>query len=121
MAPNQPYTFTVSGDDMPAPGETVEITIDDYVILLENTKQVEVDEIPAYGEIVSYTPVETVHSSTKRHAAAVRQRNIRTHVDPYTLCSRSGTRRVKRRLRGEPLTNVTCIQCRAILSEEGEV
>lgn len=73
-----------------------------------------------FGAVVFYTPVETVHPSTKRHAAAVRQRNVRTRVESATLCSRAGTRRVKRRLH-EPLTNVTCVQCRSILAEEGEV
>ncbi|GGS33584.1 hypothetical protein [Actinokineospora fastidiosa] len=98
----------------------MELARGDFAILVENTKIVEQPDEPAYGEVVFYTPVETVHSSTRRHAAEVRQRKLRTRVAASTLCSRAGTRRVERRLH-EPLSNVTCVQCRAILAEEGEL
>lgn len=112
--------LSIPEDELPAPGESVEINRGKFVITVENTDQVDVVDAAGFGEVVFYTPVETVHPSTKRHAAAVRQRNVRTRVESATLCSRAGTRRVKRRLH-EPLTNVTCVQCRSILAEEGEV
>ena len=112
--------INVSPDELPGPGETVELMRDEFAISIENTRAVEEVDEPAYGEVVFYTPVETVHRSTKRHAAEVRQRNVRTRVASATLCSRAGTRKVQRRL-NEPLSNVTCVQCRAILADEGEV
>jgi hypothetical protein len=117
---SEDLTITVSPEELPGPGETVELVRGDFTILVENTKVVEEIDEPAYGEVVFYTPVETVHPSTRRHAAEVRQKNVRTRVASSTLCSRAGTRRVKRRLR-EPLSNVTCVQCRAVLADEGEV
>lgn len=113
-------TIEVLPEELPGPGETVELMHEKFAISIENTKVVEEVDEPAYGEVVFYTPVETVHPSTKRHAAEVRQRNVRTRVASATLCSRAGTRRVRRRLR-EPLSNVTCVECRAILADEGEV
>lgn len=113
-------TFDIPEDSMPRPGETVEIDLGDgLVALIENTNEpIEEEE----GEApITYTAVETVGAATVTHAAAVHQRQQRTRVERYTLCSRQGSRRVKRRKRDLPLTAVTCVQCRQRLEAEGVV
>ena len=111
-------TFTLDDDDMPQPGETVEVDLGDgFVGLIENTNepvQEEEDEPPT-----TYTAVETVGAATVTHAAAVHQRPRRTRVERYTLCSRQQSRPVQRRKRDLPLTSVTCAQCRRRLESEG--
>jgi hypothetical protein len=113
-------TFTVNDDDMPEPGETVEVDLGGgLVALVENTNEPvreEESEPPT-----TYTAVETVGGATVTHAAAVHQRSQRTRVERYTLCSRQESRRVQRRKRDLPLTAVTCVQCRRRLEMEGVV
>lgn len=111
-------SFDVDEADLPAPGETVEVDLGDgLVALIENTNEpVQEEEVDAP---VTYTAVETVGAATVTHAAAVHQRASRTRVGRYTLCSRQGSRTVKRRKRDLPLTAVTCVQCRQRLESEG--
>ncbi|GAA2774185.1 hypothetical protein [Saccharopolyspora taberi] len=117
-------TFTIPADSAPEPGEVVSIEQDGYLLLVENThppvERADDAEPPATDKIVKYVPVDiTARSSVVRHAAAVYQRRQKTRVNPYTLCDRSGGRKVDRRLDHEPLTNVTCAQCRKVLIDEG--
>ncbi|MEV5538505.1 hypothetical protein AB0L13_16740 [Saccharopolyspora shandongensis] len=104
---------------VPAPGETVEHTEGDYVILIENTRTITEPVGPEVGEIVGYTVVETDNTGSHVHAAAVEQRPHRTRVRTYTLCDRSEKRKVRRRLSGTPLSIVTCSQCRVRLEKAG--
>lgn len=111
-------TFKISDGDLPGPGEAVEIDFGDgFVALIENTNapSQEEDSDPP----VMYSAVETIGASTVTHAAAVHQRAQRTRVARDTLCSRNGSRRVKRRKRDLALTAVTCVQCRKRLEAEG--
>lgn len=111
-------TFTLNKDDLPAPGETVEVDLGDgLVALVENTNEpLEEEEV---GPLITYTAVETVGGATVTHAAAVHQRLKKTRVERYTLCSRQDSRRVQRRKRDLPVTAVTCVQCRKRLESEG--
>ncbi|WP_433871876.1 hypothetical protein [Saccharopolyspora sp. CA-218241] len=116
--------ITISADALPGPGEIATLERDGYSVLVENTQPPgeAAEEVGAPGsdDIVKYVPVDiTARSSVVRHAAAVYQRRQRTRVGRYTLCDRSKKREVKRRLENEPLTNVTCAQCRNALTEEG--
>jgi hypothetical protein len=113
-------TFSIEEESMPGPGETVEVDLGDgLVALIENTNEpVQEEEV---DPPTTYTSVETVGGATVTHAAAVHQRQQRTRVERYTLCSRQGSRRVKRRKRDLPLTAVTCVQCRRRLEMEGVV
>jgi hypothetical protein len=116
--------LTIPADDLPAPGEVTETQQQGYVILVENVQPLsDADEDSATaqpGELVKYVPVDiTAPSSVVRHAARVFQRNKRTRVERWTLCDRSGGRVVSRRRDAEPLTNVTCAQCRGSLVGEG--
>jgi hypothetical protein len=110
-------------DELPAPGEVAEIEQDGYLILVENTNPPELESATPsvqVGDLIKYVPVDVkARNSVVRHAAAVYQCNTKTRVDSYTLCDRSGTRRVQRRRDREPLTNVTCTQCRKYLAAEG--
>lgn len=113
-------TFAINANEMPAPGETVEVDLGDGLIaLVENTNEpkYEVETEPP----TTYTAVETVGSSAVTHAAAVHQRAQRTRVERYTLCSRQDSRPVQRRKRDLPLAAVTCVQCRKRLEAEGVV
>ncbi len=113
-------TFTLDDDDLPAPGETVEVDLGGGLIaLVENTNE-PIEEESAEPPN-TYTAVETVGAATVTHAAAVHQRSKRTRVGRYTLCSRQDSRPVQRRKRDLPLTAVTCVQCRRRLEAEGLV
>lgn len=117
--------LSLSQDELPGPGEIARISKDGYDIFIENTNPPSEaayadDPTPEPGSIVQYVPVSiTAPSSVVRHAAAIYQRPQRTRVARWTLCDRSGMREVRRRLDGEPLTNVTCAQCRRALVNEG--
>lgn len=118
------YTFKVPFSELPAPGEVAEITVGHYSILIEDLRSVDEGDDERddsqLGAVVRYVPVETVQpSSVVRHAAAVRQGPIRARVERFTLCDRLGVKKVARRLNNEPITNVTCLHCRARLSDEG--
>lgn len=117
--------LTLTGEELPRPGEIYKITKGGFDIFIENTSPPSEDPDEdegslEVGQIVGYVPVSiTAPSSMVRHAAAVYQRPQRTRVFRWTLCDRSGTRQVKRRLDDQPLTNVTCAQCRRALVYEG--
>jgi hypothetical protein len=109
--------------ELPGPGEIAEITENGFLILIENVNPPEREKQSstiAPGTLVKYVPVDvTAPNSVVRHAAAGHQRNTRTRVAPFTVRDKSGTRAVRRRRDSEPLTNVTCAQCRRFLTEEG--
>lgn len=112
----------VSTQDLPGPGESLEMEVEGFLINLDNIQPPAAgdDANLQPGDLVKYVPVDiTAPSSVVQHAAAVYQRSKRTRVDRWTLCDRQGTRQVKRRRDAEPLTNVTCAQCRHRLVEEG--
>lgn len=110
-------------NELPGPGEIAEITENGFHILIENVNPPEQEKqasATAPGALVKYVPVDvTAPNSVVRHAAAVHQRNTRTRVAPFTVCDKSGKRAVRRRRDSEPLTNVTCAQCRRFLTDEG--
>lgn len=113
-------TLTIDEGSIPGPGESVEVDLGDGIVaLIENTNEpIQEEELDAP---ITFTAVETVGAATVTHAAAVHQRQQRTRVARYTLCSRQGSRQVKRRKRDLPLTAVTCVQCRQRLEDEGVV
>lgn len=112
--------FTIDKENLPGPGETVEIDLGGgLVALIENTNEPLQEDEEEDDPPITYTVVDTVGGATVSHAAAVHQRQQRTRVERYTLCSRQGSRRVKRRKRDLPLTAVTCVQCRRRLEMEG--
>lgn len=128
--PQEKIDITVPPHELPEPGEIVEIEQEGFVILIENTRtpgEVSEDTEEALDTVqdlspnpIRYVPVDiTAPGSLVRHAAAIYQRRERTRVGRYALCDRSKGRKVARRRDNEPLTNVTCTQCRAHLEREG--
>ncbi len=119
------FRLELSEDELPGPGEVAQLEQNGFVVLIENvnppSQALDADQAPPTpGDIIKYVPVAiTAPTSVVRHAAAVYQRNARTRVARWTLCDRSRTREVARRLDAEPLTNVTCAQCRRALAAEG--
>lgn len=128
--PTHTMNIHIESAELPAPGEMIERMIGKYLVLVENTeppgsteadRKIE-DELVQLNSIVKYVPVDVTNkTSVVRHAAAVYQRNSRTRVGRWTLCSRNNTSEVARRLEQEPLTHVTCTRCRRRLTEEGQL
>lgn len=117
----EPGDVVVRATDLPAPGEVRVVLLGEQLTaVVENTG----DELVADGApvdaVVRYVPVE-VSGARVVHAAAVRQRAVRTRVDSVALCSRGVARRVNRRLDEAPLELVSCRQCRGHLARAGAV
>ncbi|MEU9822246.1 hypothetical protein ACIGG9_26000 [Pseudonocardia alni] len=116
-----PFEIQIDEQELPAPGEDVLVTSGPYEILIGHTgdPQTEVDQTAEEpGSQITFSVVD-VHGATRVHAAAVRQREVRSRVDRHPLCSRSQTRKVARRRRDIDLSAVNCTQCRSRLVAEG--
>jgi hypothetical protein len=115
----------IPADQLPAPGEEVEIEIDGYQLMVINANPVPNGE-PQVGDVVDYwvaTCMRNGRMTSTIHAVAMIQRTIRKRRAEVPLCSPKGETQTKvvsaHRPVSIPLKSVTCGSCRKRLVEAG--
>lgn len=109
-------------DSFPTIGSSVQVELETGLLVTVQNVSAEVDEVLRSLRIprtLGYVTVNTAsRAADEIHAAINRRVNGRNRPDRFTLCDRKGLRMVMN-LRHEPLTEVTCKQCRKMLVEDG--